>query len=39
MILPPAQPVALAGMAVVFAFGLWKVQVEPRIHRRRAIPA
>lgn len=33
--LPPAGQLALAGMALVAVFGLWKLQVEPRIHRAR----
>lgn len=39
MTLPPAEPFALAGMAFVGAFALWKAQLAPRLaSRRRGAP-
>ena len=34
--LPPAEPLALAGMGLVGLFGLWKLHVVPRLQRRRS---
>ena len=33
--LPPASQLALGGMAFLAAFGVWKLQVQPRIARAR----
>jgi hypothetical protein len=39
MMLPPVELLSLTGMAVVAAFGMWKLQVAPRLMRRRAVVA
>ena len=39
MTLPPVELLSLAGIAVVAGFGLWKMQVSPRLQRRRAYAA
>ena len=36
MTLPP-EALSLTGIGVVVLFGLWKLQVAPRLHRRRAV--
>lgn len=39
MTLPPAAPLAYAGIALVCLFGLWTLQLAPRLKRRRALAA
>lgn len=39
MTLPPVELLSLTGIGIVAAFGLWKVQVAPRLLRRRALAA
>lgn len=35
MTLPPADALAYAGMGFVGLFGVWKMQVAPRLAKRR----
>jgi hypothetical protein len=35
MTLPPVELLSGTGMALVMVFGLWKLQVAPRLQRRR----
>lgn len=39
MTLPPVETLSLSGMGVVALFALWKLQLAPRLHRRRATAA
>lgn len=38
MMAPPADALALSGMALIALFAAWKLAVLPRIERRRARP-
>ena len=35
MTIPTADALAVAGIATIVAFGLWKTQVTPRLERRQ----
>lgn len=39
MTLPPVELLSGAGMALVAGFALWKLQLAPRLQRRRALAA
>lgn len=39
MPLPPAELLSLCGMATVALFAAWKLQLAPRLARRRALAA
>lgn len=38
-LLPPAETLAIGGMAVVALFAFWRAQLRPFIERRRAADA